>query len=108
MYGSLGLSVGATFSSEDVSVLFSKVFHTPSNNAAAHVAMERVRVLRTRGSFAFINTSFGMLYVPVRCFGVFRLQEKIVTGVVLVKMCWMFSWKWKGREKRRTRYGSDS
>ncbi|CAJ1056774.1 uncharacterized protein LOC117814889 isoform X1 [Xyrichtys novacula] len=42
LYRSLGLSVGAEFSSEDVSRLFSKVFHVSSNTDEASVAMEKI------------------------------------------------------------------
>ncbi|XP_034542337.1 uncharacterized protein LOC117814889 isoform X2 [Notolabrus celidotus] len=42
LYRFLGLSVGAKFSPEDVSLLFSKVFHVPSNSDAACVAMEKI------------------------------------------------------------------
>ncbi|RVE71911.1 hypothetical protein OJAV_G00056500 [Oryzias javanicus] len=38
----LGKPAGAEFSSEDVSLLFSKVFHVPSNSREAHAAMKKV------------------------------------------------------------------
>lgn len=37
------MCVGAEFSSEDVSLLYSKVFHVPSNVDEAHVAMKKVK-----------------------------------------------------------------
>lgn len=42
LYQSLGMSVGAEFSCEDVSLLFHKVFHVPSNTDEAHTAMKKV------------------------------------------------------------------
>ncbi|KAK9516758.1 hypothetical protein VZT92_024671 [Zoarces viviparus] len=39
---SLGKSVGAEFSSEDVSLLYHKVFHVSSNTDEAHVAMKKI------------------------------------------------------------------
>ncbi|KAL7403213.1 hypothetical protein ABVT39_026393 [Epinephelus coioides] len=42
LYRSLGLSVGAQFSSKDVSLLYCKVFHVPSNSDEAHVAMQKI------------------------------------------------------------------
>lgn len=44
LYRSLGMSVGAEFSSEDVSLLYRKVFHFPSNTDEAHVAMKKVKL----------------------------------------------------------------
>ncbi|XP_056243135.1 uncharacterized protein LOC130176210 [Seriola aureovittata] len=42
LYQSLGMSVGAEFSSEDVSLLFRKVFHSPSSTDEAHGAMKKI------------------------------------------------------------------
>ncbi|KAM7003489.1 uncharacterized protein LKV04_004544 [Tautogolabrus adspersus] len=42
LYRSLGLSVGAEFSSDHVSLLFQKVFHVPSNTDEAIAAMEKI------------------------------------------------------------------
>ncbi|XP_041650616.1 uncharacterized protein LOC121514535 [Cheilinus undulatus] len=42
LYRSLGLTIGAEFSYEDVSLLFQKVFHVPCNTAEAHVAMRKL------------------------------------------------------------------
>lgn len=42
LYQSLGMSVGAEFTPEDVSLLYSKVFHFPSNITEAHTAMRKV------------------------------------------------------------------
>ncbi|XP_029289206.1 uncharacterized protein LOC115009389 [Cottoperca gobio] len=42
LHRSLGTSVGAELSSEDVSLLSFKVFHVPSNTDEAHVAMKKI------------------------------------------------------------------
>ncbi|XP_074489227.1 uncharacterized protein LOC141766337 isoform X2 [Sebastes fasciatus] len=42
LYRSLGMFVGAELSSEDVSLLYHKVFHVPSNTDEAHVAMKKM------------------------------------------------------------------
>lgn len=42
VYQSLGRTVGAEFTSEDVSLLFCKVFHSPSSTEEAHRAMKKV------------------------------------------------------------------
>ena len=47
LYQYLGMSVGAEFSSEDVSLLYRKVFHVPSNTDEAHTAMKKVTTQTT-------------------------------------------------------------
>ncbi|KAK5902344.1 hypothetical protein CesoFtcFv8_007605 [Champsocephalus esox] len=42
LYRSLGMSVGAEFTSEDVSLLYLKVFHFSSNTDEAHVAKKKI------------------------------------------------------------------
>ncbi|GAA6230424.1 uncharacterized protein LOC122875507 isoform X2 [Lates japonicus] len=42
LYQSLGMSVRTEFSCEDVSLLFRKVFHVPSNTDEAHTAMKKI------------------------------------------------------------------
>ncbi|XP_044050666.1 uncharacterized protein LOC122875507 isoform X2 [Siniperca chuatsi] len=42
LYRSLGVSVGAEFSSEDVRLLYHKVFRVPSDTDEAHVAMKKI------------------------------------------------------------------
>lgn len=45
LYRSLGLCVGAEFSSEDVTLLYRKVFHVPSDTDEARAAMQKVTLL---------------------------------------------------------------
>ncbi|XP_054865204.1 uncharacterized protein LOC118471705 isoform X2 [Amphiprion ocellaris] len=42
LYQSMGISAGAEFSIEDVSLLHRKVFHVPSNSNEAHSAMKKI------------------------------------------------------------------
>lgn len=42
LYQSVGMPAGEEFSSEDVSLLYSKVFHVPSNTSEAQMAMKKV------------------------------------------------------------------
>ncbi|CAK6951145.1 uncharacterized protein LOC121897345 [Scomber scombrus] len=42
LYQSLGMPVGAEFSTEDVSLLFRKMFHIPSSTDETHVAMKKI------------------------------------------------------------------
>ncbi|XP_034031382.1 uncharacterized protein LOC117514921 [Thalassophryne amazonica] len=42
LYRSLGVSIGAEFSTEDVCLLFHKVFHVPSDTNEAHMAMKTI------------------------------------------------------------------
>ncbi|KAK5867485.1 hypothetical protein PBY51_011972 [Eleginops maclovinus] len=50
LYRSLGMSVGAEFSSEELSLLYFKVFHFPSNTDEAHVAMKKIAGGYSNGS----------------------------------------------------------
>lgn len=43
LYRSLGLPLGAEFSSEDVTIIYRQVFHVPSSTADASAAMQKVR-----------------------------------------------------------------
>lgn len=43
LYRSLGLPLGAEFSSEDVTTIYRQVFHVPSNTVDASAAMQKVR-----------------------------------------------------------------
>lgn len=42
LYQSLGMSVGAEFSTEDVALLYGKVFHVPASTDDAYAAMQKV------------------------------------------------------------------
>ncbi|AWP08544.1 Hypothetical protein SMAX5B_010054 [Scophthalmus maximus] len=42
LYRSLGRSIGVEFSSEDVSLLYHKMFHVPSNSDEAYTAMKKI------------------------------------------------------------------
>lgn len=42
LYRSLGLPLGAEFSSEDVSLIYRQVFHVPSSTTEACAAMQKV------------------------------------------------------------------
>lgn len=44
LYQCLGMSVGAEFSTKDVSLLFCKVFHVSSNRSEAEAAMRKVKI----------------------------------------------------------------
>lgn len=52
LYRSLGLPLGAEFSSEDVTTIYRQVFHVPSNTVDASAAMRKVR------DFVLINILF--------------------------------------------------
>ncbi|XP_054865203.1 uncharacterized protein LOC118471705 isoform X1 [Amphiprion ocellaris] len=49
LYQSMGISAGAEFSIEDVSLLHRKVFHVPSNSNEAHSAMKKLCVFQIAG-----------------------------------------------------------
>lgn len=42
LYQSVGMPAGAKFSPEDVRLLYSKVFHVPSNTSEAQTAIKKV------------------------------------------------------------------
>lgn len=60
----LGMSAGAEFSSEDISLLFCKVFHVPSNRSEADAAMKKVTILAFNNKlwaaavYSFIPTEY--------------------------------------------------
>lgn len=92
------MSAGAEFSSEDVTLLFRKVFHVPSGTDEARAAMQKVtqKYFFYPQASASKQLSSGQISIGrfkehhVLCLG-FRSQEATVAGPVLVKMCWMFS-----------------
>lgn len=91
VYQSLGMSVGAEFTSEDVSLLFRKVFHSPSSTEEAHRAMKKVTTRDTKLSSQYscvIIICHSGSYAVLFCF---RLQEVTTAGPVLVKTFLTFS-----------------
>ncbi|XP_042352039.1 uncharacterized protein LOC121950182 [Plectropomus leopardus] len=67
LYRSLGMCAGAQFSSEDVSLLYGKVFHVPSNTDEAHVAMRKGQSLTVRGqAWGCVSLSDVLLLVEVK------------------------------------------
>lgn len=90
LYQFLGLSVGAEFSPEDVTLLYRKVFHLPSCTDEAHAAMQKVTLYFCQEasikqkSYQTFTCHLETLFVS------FRLQEVPKAGCVLVKMCWMY------------------
>lgn len=67
LYQSVGMSVGAEFSSEDVSRLYSEVFHVPSNTGEAQTAMKKVTAQANFTVKQHYQSSFiiEQSYVPV-------------------------------------------
>lgn len=55
------MSAGAEFSSEDVSLLYRKVFHVPCNTDEAHAAMEKV----TESYFKQASLSKQLLFAQI-------------------------------------------